>query len=171
MSQTPTSKPLFLKWALINVLAVVFAILLVTAGFLAGVHGPPLLATIAIGVVTVGYSAYGGYLAWRADAALPFNFLPAVRQAALKDIAHDADHVFHAIWLCQILGIIGALLGYREMAHSSSNTTDPTQAVHSVFVGLGNGLTATLAGVLASLLFFALHRLIDHPVQREIQRG
>lgn len=164
-------KPLFLRWALINVLAVAFGVILSLLGFTHGVHGAPLVATISIVLVSAGMSLYGGTLAWRADEALPFAPVPAIRQSELKDIAHDADHIFHAIWLCQILGIVGALLGYRELAQASGSTTDPTAAIHNVFVGLGNGLTATLAGVLASLLFFVLHRLIDHPVQREIQKG
>jgi hypothetical protein len=167
------TKPLFLKWALSNVMFVIAIVTLVALGFAHGLHQAPLFVTVAIVGITGVFSAYGGLLAWRTDDALawkPKTFGKA-RADILKGIAHDLDHLFHAIWVCQILGIVGALMGYREEAAAAATNGDPTAAIHAVFAGLGNGLTATLTGVLCSLLFFAQHRLLDHRVARELRES
>lgn len=158
-------RKLFLKWALVNVLAFMFFAILMTLGFASGLTGAPRLATVAIAIIAVVFSAYGGRLAWKTDVAVESG----VAMTSMMQVEHDLDHLFHAIWLCQILGIVGALLGYRQEASHAATTGDPSAAIHAVFAGLGNGLIATLAGVLFSLLFFIEHRIIDHVVVRELR--
>lgn len=167
------SRPLFLRWALVNVLAAISLAVLLLLGFADGLSKAPLAATLGIVVVTIVASTYGGYLSWKADDALTWK--PAVygrgRVDNLREVEHNANHLFHTIWLCQILGIIGALMGYRQEASSASGTSDPTQAIHAVFAGLGNGLTATLVGVLCSLLFFVEHRILSHTLERDLRES
>lgn len=158
------NRPIFLQWALFNSLAIVVLVVLGVLGFASGVSGIPLVVTGVILAVGVIVSGYAGWLSWRADGLAEFNYeTPTTRQ-----VLHDANHVFHAIWLAQVLGIIGALSGYRELAKTAATSTDVTAAIHSVFAGLGSGLTATLAGVLVSLLFFAESRLLEQRLANKL---
>lgn len=155
---------IFLRWCLFNSIAIVIFVALVLSGFAGGVSGLPLFVTLCILGLAVVVSGYAGWLSWRADEALT----PYHKLGYPKKILHDANHVFHAIWLAQVLGIIGALGGYRELAKTASTSTDATAAIHSVFLGLGNGLTATLTGVLVSLLFFAESRLLEQKLANKL---
>lgn len=157
--------PIFLKWALFNSVALVVLVTLAILGFASGVSGIPLVVTFLIFGVGIVVSAYAGRLCWRADNLIGKPFEPPI---LFQDILHDANHVFHAIWLAQVLGIIGALAGYRELAKTAATSTDVTVAIHSVFAGLGSGLTATLAGVLISLLFFAESRLLEQKLANKL---
>lgn len=156
--------PIFLKWLLFNSIAIVVLVMLGILGFATGVSGIPLVVTGLILAVGVIVSGYAGLLCWRADTILADAWSPG----AYRAILHDANHVFHAIWLAQVLGIIGALAGYRELAKTAATSTDVTAAIHSVFAGLGSGLTATLAGVLISLLFFAESRLLEQKLANKL---
>jgi hypothetical protein len=164
MAEHVTHK-LFLRWAWINILAIIFFVLLGMSGFVDGLNGAPLLATYTILAVSVCFSGYAGRLMWRADYALENGYGP--KSALVQKILHDANHIFHAIWVCQVLGIVGALLGYREETKHAATLVDPNKAISVVFSALGSGLTATLAGVLCSLLFFIEYRLLEHYLGHE----
>lgn len=152
----------FLRWVWLNVAAVMFFVALGLAGFASGTHGAPLVALAVIFTVTVAMSGYAGRLCWRAD-QLPS--LGARRHARATVIVHDAEHVFQAVAVCQILGLIGAILGYREIT-SAAALPNATDAVHQLTLGLGNGLTSTLAGVICSLLLWAEHHALTHALER-----
>lgn len=160
-------KGLFLRWELINVLALAFAGGLAALGFVDGLHGAALAATIAIVIFTVAMSGYAGWLCWRADLILEDRRAGVGDKTATRSVMHDLNHIFHAIWVCQILGIVGALLGYRAEIQQAASQSDAQAAITQVFSALGNGLTATLTGVLCSLLFFVEYRLLEHALGRE----
>lgn len=149
----------FLTWALFNAIAVSVLTALGIAGFTHGVSGDPAIVSVIILAVGVVVSGYAGWLCWRADTADCEQF--GISPDDAQDILHGGNHVHHAIWLCQVLGLIGALMGYRQETQVAASSTDVTSAIHSVFAGLGNGLTATLMGILISLLFFAESRLLE----------
>jgi hypothetical protein len=159
---------LFLRWSLINVLTFLFFGALGASGFVDGLHGAALAATVAILIFTIFFTGYGGWLAWRADDIVEDRRAGVADKAASRAVMHDLNHVFHAIWVCQILGIIGALLGYRAEISQAAEGANAQEAVHQVFSALGNGLTATLAGVLCSLLFFVEYRLIEHSMGKDV---
>lgn len=156
---------LFLRWALINALSLVFFGVLYAHNFFAGLEGAPLYGAAVILIFTVVMSAYAGWLTWRTDDVIEGHTNDAQARARLN---HDLSHVFHAIWVCQILGIIGALVGYREQTQTAAKATaDAGAAVQQVFTALGNGLIATTLGVLCSLLFFVEYRLLEHSLGQE----
>src|SRR5438132_4210463 len=98
------TRRLFLRWALINTLATVLFVAL-GVGFLRRVSGAPLgVAALTVAVAAV-VSAYAGLLCWRADKLLDSG---VVRGDHRKDIVHDAEHVYFAVALCQLLGLVGA---------------------------------------------------------------
>jgi len=150
---------------LINALALVFFGILYGHGFFEGLTGAPLYGVFSIAAFTVAMTVYAGLLAWRTD-SYEESVVKEPRDKA--KIFHDLNHIFHAIWVCQILGIIGALVGYREQTKAAADTATGTgEAVQQVFSALGNGLVATMLGVLCSLLFFVEYRLIEHELGRD----
>ena len=106
-------RKMFLTWLLVNVLSVCLFIALLLGGFADGIGGAPVYAMAAIFITGGLASAYAGWLSWRADDYLeaePHNY-------TVRDIiVHDAQHVFYAVAICQLLGLVGALMGYRQEA-------------------------------------------------------
>jgi MotA/TolQ/ExbB proton channel family protein len=80
-------------------------------------------------------------------------------------LRHDAHLVFYAVALFQVLGMIGALLGYREQTQSAA-LPDSEAAVHALTTGLGNGLTATLVGVICSVVVWVMFLHLQHALDR-----
>jgi hypothetical protein len=132
-------------------------------GFAAGVSGAPLAVSIVIVASTAAICGLAGVLHWRAD-----DLLGAGRTDGpeLDELRHQSQIVFYAVAFFQVLGMIGALLGYRQQT-SSAGLADSQAAVHALTLGLGNGLTATLAGVVCSvivwLMFLHLQHALDKP--------
>ncbi len=153
-------RPHFLRWALIEALSVSLLVALGIGGFAAGVHGAPLLMVLFILAAAAAATGYGGLLAWRAD-SLPERILPGERTRDVAPIVHNADHLFYSVAVFQLLGMVGALLGYRQES-ASAGIADASLAVHKLTLGLGNGLTATLAGVICSLLVWLQHHVLVH---------
>jgi hypothetical protein len=154
--------PLFLRWLCLTTAAVVVLAALALAGFATGVSGAPLAVSVVILASTAAVAAFSGLLHWRAD-----DLLGAGRTGNdLDALRHQSQLVFYAVALFQVLGMIGALLGYRQQT-SSARLADSQAAVRALTVGLGNGLTATLAGVVCSvivwLMFLHLQHALDKP--------
>ena len=149
-------RPLFLRWLLIATLAVCGIAGLAVAGFASGVHGAPLAALAVILALTAAATGYAGRLYWQADTATP--------RAAAR-ILHELEHVFQAVAVCQILGLIGAMLGYREITAAAA-LPNAADAIHQLTIGLGNGLTATLAGVVCSLILWLQQHLLAHTLEK-----
>jgi MotA/TolQ/ExbB proton channel family len=156
------ARPLFLRWVCLATGAAVVLAALLLGGFAAGVSGAPLAVSIVIVGATAAVGGLAGFLHWRAD-----DLFGAGRVGPeLDELRHESQIVFYAVALFQVLGMIGALLGYRQQT-SSAGIADSQAAVHALTVGLGNGLTATLAGVVCSvivwLMFLHLQHALDKP--------
>lgn len=147
---------LFLRWGFINSIAIVFFIILGTSGFFHGVHGPPLIASIIALCVTGGVSAYMGKLYWKANDLV---------KNSVDKILHNSLWAFFLVGILQIIGLLGAIFGYREIT-GATDIPDATKAVHAATLGLGNGLTATIIGVLGSVLIALLHFTLEHSLTK-----
>jgi hypothetical protein len=153
-------RPLFLRWLCLATGATLVVAALGLGGFASGVAGAPLAVTVVIIAATLALTAYAGLLHWRAD-----ELLVRRRPAELALLRHDAQIVFYAVALFQVLGMIGALLGYRQQTHAAA-VPDSQAAVRALTLGLGNGLTATLAGVLCSVIVWVMFLHLQHALDR-----
>jgi hypothetical protein len=153
-------RPLFLRWLCIAIASALVLSALALGGFAHGASGAPLAVTLVIVAATAALVGFAGLLHWRADGVLPRG-----DEAELERLRHDAKLVFYAVALFQVLGMIGALLGYRQQAHSAA-IPDSQAAVHALTIGLGNGLTATLAGVVCSVVVWVMFLHLQHALDR-----
>jgi hypothetical protein len=154
------TRPLFLRWLLIATASTLLLAALVLGGFADGVSGGPLAVAAIILAGTVALAGFAGLLHWRADRVLDHG-----DEAELARLRHDAQLVFYAVALFQVLGMIGALLGYRQQTHSAA-LPDSQTAVRALTVGLANGLTATLAGVVCSVVVWVMFLHLQHELER-----
>jgi hypothetical protein len=159
-SAVRTTRPLFLRWLCLATASALVLVALGVGGFAAGVSGAPLAVTILIVGATVAVGGVAGLLHWRAD-----ELLAARREAPLERLRHEGQLVFYAVALFQVLGMIGALLGYRQQTHAAS-ISDSQAAVHALTLGLGNGLTATLAGVVCSVIVWVMFLHLQHALDK-----
>jgi hypothetical protein len=155
-----TKRPLFLRWLCIATAAGLVLAALGLGGFARGASGAPLAVTIVIVAATVALGAFAGLLHLRADEVLRRR-----DEAAIERLRHDANLVFYSVALFQVLGMTGALLGYREQARSAA-IPDAQTAVHTLTAGLGNGLTATLAGVVCSVIVWVMFLHLQHALDK-----
>jgi hypothetical protein len=153
-------RPLFLRWLCLATSSALVLVALGIAGFARGVSGAPLAVTVVILAATVGVAALAGVLHWRAD-----RLLASGSESELERLRHDAHIVFYAVALFQVLGMIGALLGYRQQTHAAA-LPDGQAAAHALTVGLGNGLTATLAGVVCSVVVWVMFLHLQHALDK-----
>ena len=151
---------LFLRWLCIATASSLVLIALGLAGFAEGVSGAPLAVALVITGGAVAVAALAGVLHWRADSALE-----TASAAELARLRHDSHLVFYAVALFQVLGMIGALLGYRQQTRSAS-LPDSQAAVHALTSGLGNGLTATLVGVVCSVVVWVMFLHLQHALDK-----
>lgn len=156
----PQGRPLFLRWLCIATASCLVLSALGLGGFARGVSGAPLGVTLVILAATVGLGALAGVLHWRADSVVVRD---DVREA--ERLRHDAQLVYYGVALFQVLGMIGALLGYRQQT-SAASLPDAQSAVHALTLGLGNGLTATLTGVLCSVIVWVMFLHLQHALDR-----
>jgi len=152
---------LFLRWALINVLATILGISLASS-FVSRTSGAPLLVAGLILLLTVAVALYAGLLSWRADRALSAS--ARSNSDAVAGLLHDAEHVYFAVGVCQLLGLIGAAVGFYLI--SVTDTSAASEAVHRIIAGLGAGLLATITGVLCSLLLALEYHLLVHALRK-----
>lgn len=153
-------RPLFLRWLCLATAAALVLCALGLGGFAAGVSGAPLAVALVIVAATAAVAALAGVLHWRAD-----DLLGSGSDGELDRLRHDAHLVFYAVALFQVLGMIGALLGYRQQTHSAS-LPDAQAAVHGLTQGLGNGLTATLVGVVCSVVVWVMFLHLQHALDK-----
>lgn len=153
-------RPLFLRFVCLATASALVLVALALGGFAAGATGAPLAVSVVIVGATVVVSGLAGLLHWRAD-----ELLAAGREQELEHLRHEAQLVFYAVALFQVLGMIGALLGYRQQT-GSAGIADGRAAVHALTIGLGNGLTATLAGVVCSVIVWVMFLHLQHALDR-----
>jgi MotA/TolQ/ExbB proton channel family protein len=158
--ELPLHRPLFLRWLCIATASGLVLAALALGGFARGISGGPLAVTVVIIGSTVGLGAFAGALHWRADPVLA-----RADESEIDRLRHDAQPVYYAVALFQVLGMIGALLGYRQQTQSASRP-DSQSAVHALTLGLGNGLTATLAGVVCSVIVWVMFLHLQHALDR-----
>jgi hypothetical protein len=157
----PAGRPLFLRWLCLATAAGLVLAALGIGGFAAGVSGAPLAVSIVIVAATIAVSGLAGLLHWRADGVIRGG-----RAGGELDVLrHESQLVFYAVALFQVLGMIGALLGYRQQT-SSAGLPDSEAAVHALTLGLGNGLTATLAGVVCSVIVWVMFLHLQHALDK-----
>jgi hypothetical protein len=154
------SRPLFVRWLCLATAALLVVAALGLGGFAAGVSGAPAAVTLVILAATVAIAGLAGVLHWRAD-----RVLDSGSDAELDDLRHDAHLVYYAVAIFQVLGMIGALLGYRQQT-SSAALPDSEAAVHALTLGLGNGLTATLVGVVCSVIVWVMFLHLQHAIDK-----
>jgi MotA/TolQ/ExbB proton channel family protein len=154
------ARPLFVRWLCIATASGLVLSALVLGGFARGVSGAPLAVALVIVAATVAIAGLAGALHWRAD-----RVLGSGGDEELERLRHDAQLVYYAVALFQVLGMIGALLGYRQQT-SSAAVPDSQAAVHALTLGLGNGLTATLAGVVCSVIVWVMFLHLQHALDR-----
>jgi hypothetical protein len=160
LSAVAGGRPLFLRWLCLATGSALVLASLGLGGFASGINGAPLGVTLVILGATLALGAFAGVLHWRADRLLRLG-----SPSELDHLRHDAQLVFYAVALFQVLGMIGALLGYREQTHAAS-VPDSQAAVHALTLGLGNGLTATLAGVVCSVIVWVMFLHLQHALDR-----
>jgi MotA/TolQ/ExbB proton channel family len=153
-------RPLFVRWLCLATAALLAVGGLALGGFAAGVSGAPLAVTLVILAATAAVAGLAGLLHWRAD-----DILESGSADELEHLRHDAHLVYYAVALFQVLGMIGALLGYREQT-SSAALPDSDAAVHALTLGLGNGLTATLVGVVCSVIVWVMFLHLQHAIDK-----
>jgi hypothetical protein len=156
---SPTHR-LFLRWLCLATAAALVLAALGLGGFAADVSGAPLAVALIIVAATVMIAGLAGLLHWRAD-----SLLDRGSPAEVERLRHDAHLVFYAVALFQVLGMIGALLGYREQTRSAA-IPDSQAAVHALTSGLGNGLTATLVGVVCSVVVWVMFLHLQHALDK-----
>jgi hypothetical protein len=154
------SRPLFVRWLCLATAALLVVAALGLGGFAAGVSGAPAAVTLVILAATIAIGGLAGVLHWRAD-----RVLDSGSDAELDDLRHDAHLVYYAVAIFQVLGMIGALLGYRQQT-SSAALPDSDAAVHALTLGLGNGLTATLVGVVCSVIVWVMFLHLQHALDK-----
>jgi MotA/TolQ/ExbB proton channel family len=139
-------RPLFLRWVVVQ--AVVATVFVAAAlGYASALSGASLLVVPLILAVLVTSSAYAGLLAWRADGGAP-------RGAGLR-------HLWFAAGACQLLGLLGTVAGFYAMFNEHGTNAAASELAARVTHGAGVALSATFAGILASLVILLEHHMLD----------
>jgi len=143
-------RTLFVKWALLNAVFIVF---LVVLGLTFGgrVHGAPLVTIPVILAVTVWGSLYGGRLCWRAGDE-------GLTGGEAERIIHEAAYLDHWAWVAPMLGILSSIAGMSILLSSN----DAANLSDRITSGGGGIFYGTFVGVLAMLLLKHEHRMIEH---------
>ena len=133
------TKPLFLRWALINVL---FVVGLIVARIAYKGH-IPFVAYVAIGIVLLTYgiaSVTLGLETWRED----------------RRWYVDVPFVGEAIRLLPMMAMLGTVSGFLIAL-----TGDPNQVAHRIS-GAATALSATFIGIAATILLKVQHYLLTN---------
>lgn len=121
---------------------------LLAAEFSGRSHGAPLYVAAGIVALAFAVSCYAGLLFWRLD------------RGRTDSARRGAAHVHFAAELCQLLGLVGAAVGFYLISTSPANSS--TDAVHHILDSLGAGIVATVAGVLCSMVLLVEHHALQH---------
>ena len=142
-SRAVRSRPLFLRWALVNALAAV-AFVAAFASYDGDVHAVGKVAAGVVLAVFVLASGHCGVLAWRLDGG-------ASRRAA----ARGFEHVALAIRVCPMVAMLGTASGFL-IAFSGS-----AEDVQQRIAGASTGIVATVVGVACTIVLMLQRHLLD----------
>lgn len=156
--QSIRGRPLFLKWLLLNSLAVVFLTVLATY-FHGSLRGAPLIVVPVIVAIAAYASFLGGRLCWRTDSFLASEDTIEEILRARRRILHEARYLEFWAWVCQMTGILSTVIGFFILLSHSTDTASLGARIQS---GGGTALLGTFVGVFASLVLSLEHRLIEH---------
>jgi len=137
-----TTRPRFLRWALVTTLALV-GFVAAAASYHGHVHATgKVSAGIVLGVFALA-SAYCGLLSWRAD-------------ERADGVDHRAlEHVSFAIRICPMLAMLGTASGF--LIAFTGSTEDVQQRV----AGASTGIVATVVGVACTIVLMLQRHLLD----------
>lgn len=152
-----SDRPLTLKWALLNALAVVFLAAL-AARFHSSVHGATLVVVPVILALGAYASSIGGRLCWRGDTLGQAGSLTEVTSARRR-ILHEAVYLEFWAWVAQMTGILSTVIGFFILLSSASDVDSLGTRIQE---GGGTALLGTFVGVYVSLILAMEHRLIEH---------
>ncbi len=155
MGSLRPARRLFLKWALLNALAVIFLVVLAVE-YHEHVRGAPLVVIPVILALAAYASAFGGRLCWESD-----GVEPGTKRAAR--IIHEARYLSFWAWVCQMVGILSTVIGFWLLLGDGDATG--AQLGEKIQEGGGVALLGTFVGVFASLLLAMEHRLIEHDLE------
>ena len=139
-------RKLFVKWALLNSLSLVF---LGVLGILFGskIHGPSVMAVPVI-LSIYGFAQYGaGRIAWNEQD---------------RRLMHEARWLPFWAWIAQMVGILSTVYGFWRIL-TTSTTNEQLHA--NIQAGGGLALIGTFVGVYVSVILIATHRLIEHELE------
>ena len=135
-----SARPLFLRWALVTVLAVV-AFVVAFVSYHGDVHTVGKVSAAIVLAVFALASAYCGLLAWRADDG--------------RADSRSLEHVSFAIRVCPMLAMLGTASGFL-IAFTGS-----TQDVQQRVAGASTGIVATVVGVACTIVLMLQRHLLD----------
>lgn len=163
---TMTTRPLFLRWLLLNTL-VVFAILLTYLVYwteISSLGSGPKFA-LAVLAAYAGFSAMAGKLMWHTDEVLVGSDYKKPRLIA---IARDADHIQFGVNFLPMAGMVGTVTGFLIVVvggfggTANIQSSDLPNLMQHVGNGAGTALVSTLVGLLGALLLSIQLHTLDH---------
>ena len=141
-----SSKTLFLKWCLLNSLAIVFLVYLASQ-YAGRLHGPSLIAVPVILLAYAWAQGIAGWICWRADNP----------QVSRKWLLHEAKYVHHWAEQIQYLAMLATVFGIWTLL------TDHGGNLHDRLLnGGGVAFSATFTGIFCSLILMQCLRMIDN---------
>ena len=147
------SRPLFLRWLLIQALSIAFLVgLAVEYGHF--VKGASFVAVPVILLIGGAGSAVAGRICWELDSRRSV--------LALNRAKTGLENVSFASWTCQIVGIMSTVFGFWLLLGESGDTSNLGDRIQE---GGGVALVGTFIGVFCSLVLALEERLIQHELE------
>jgi hypothetical protein len=150
-----TSRPTFLKVWLVLLAA---SVALGGAGVAYGgrLHGSALVVISVILAVFLAATFYASKIAWDSEAAIKAD--GGVFTGYCDILMMRARWVYFAVWVCQIIGIMGTVFGFWVLL-SDADTAATLQA--RIEEAGGVALGGTFVGVFCSLVLAIQHRILE----------
>lgn len=128
---------------------------------------------ISFGIVAVCVIATitSGRLAWRADRELEASVAGGTDQIA--DLFASVKHHKMAAQLCQMLGLLGTVIGLVLALETFGQTAEvDTAAVRDIVGSMATAFVTTMAGIVAYILIWIQYHLIETPLEtNEVRRA
>lgn len=167
-----TTRPLFLRWLLLNVL-VIFAVVLVGLTYwhrIDGLGAGPKFALVVLAAYA-GFSVAAGKLMWKTDEVLAGADWKKPR---LLSISRDADHIQFGVNFLPMAGMVGTVTGFLIVVvggfggTTNIQSSDLSALMQDVGNGAGTALVSTLVGLLGALLLSIQLHVLDHALNERL---